>query len=187
MMLADLEIDGEQRKVLMQAPKNGFFYVLDRATGELISAERDNVLSGGRLLTFKLGGDAALPAPDVTFLEIPEPPEMATTPAQIAHGETLFHTYCAVCHGPGAVSSGGGTADLRYSSAAVHASWDAIVLDGAFTGQGMVGFAHALSADDSRALQAYVIDQAKSSIALCNSEYRKNYPEVLETACVRPQ
>jgi quinohemoprotein ethanol dehydrogenase len=27
------------RKVLMQAPKNGFFYVLDRATGELLSAE----------------------------------------------------------------------------------------------------------------------------------------------------
>jgi len=37
-ILADLEIDGEERKVLMQAPKNGFFYVLDRATGELISA-----------------------------------------------------------------------------------------------------------------------------------------------------
>jgi quinohemoprotein ethanol dehydrogenase len=39
MILADLDIDGEQRQVLMQAPKNGFFYVLDRATGELISAE----------------------------------------------------------------------------------------------------------------------------------------------------
>ena len=38
-MLADLEIDGRQRQVLMQAPKNGFFYVLDRATGELISAD----------------------------------------------------------------------------------------------------------------------------------------------------
>ena len=39
-MLADLEIDGRVRRVLMQAPKNGFFYVLDRATGELISAEK---------------------------------------------------------------------------------------------------------------------------------------------------
>ncbi len=38
MMLADLTIHGEDRKVIMQAPKNGFFYVLDRATGELISA-----------------------------------------------------------------------------------------------------------------------------------------------------
>lgn len=38
-MLADLEIDGQERKVVMQAPKNGFFYVIDRVTGELISAE----------------------------------------------------------------------------------------------------------------------------------------------------
>ena len=39
MMLADLQIGGRLRKVIMQAPKNGFFYVLDRATGELLSAE----------------------------------------------------------------------------------------------------------------------------------------------------
>jgi PQQ-dependent dehydrogenase (methanol/ethanol family) len=39
MILADLEIDGQPRKVLMQAPKNGFFYVVDRASGELISAQ----------------------------------------------------------------------------------------------------------------------------------------------------
>ncbi|WP_408609456.1 PQQ-dependent dehydrogenase, methanol/ethanol family [Altererythrobacter lutimaris] len=38
-VLADMEVDGETRRVLMQAPKNGFFYVIDRATGELISAE----------------------------------------------------------------------------------------------------------------------------------------------------
>ena len=38
-ILADLTVEGAPRKVLMQAPKNGFFYVLDRATGELISAE----------------------------------------------------------------------------------------------------------------------------------------------------
>ncbi len=38
-LLAELEIGGRRRKVLMQAPKNGFFYVIDRATGELISAE----------------------------------------------------------------------------------------------------------------------------------------------------
>ncbi len=37
-ILADMAIKGEQRKVLMQAPKNGFFYVLDRTDGELISA-----------------------------------------------------------------------------------------------------------------------------------------------------
>ena len=37
--LADLEIDGKPRKVLLTAPKNGFFFVIDRITGEFISAE----------------------------------------------------------------------------------------------------------------------------------------------------
>ncbi|MEJ2028040.1 MAG: hypothetical protein P8X52_11535, partial [Limibacillus sp.] len=40
MILADIEVGGRQRKVIMQAPKNGFFYVLDRATGEFLSAEK---------------------------------------------------------------------------------------------------------------------------------------------------
>jgi quinohemoprotein ethanol dehydrogenase len=38
-VLADLLIDGRVRKVLMQAPKNGFFYVIDRTSGELLSAK----------------------------------------------------------------------------------------------------------------------------------------------------
>src|SRR5207248_2432390 len=38
LMLADLTVKGRPRKVLMQASKNGFFYVLDRLTGEFISA-----------------------------------------------------------------------------------------------------------------------------------------------------
>ena len=38
-MLADLTINGKLRHVVMHAPKNGFFYVLDRATGELLSAD----------------------------------------------------------------------------------------------------------------------------------------------------
>ena len=40
LVLAELEINGEPRSVIMQAPKNGFFYVLDRKTGELLSAEK---------------------------------------------------------------------------------------------------------------------------------------------------
>ncbi len=39
-ILADIKIDGKQRKVLMHAPKNGFFYVLDRITGEFISGDK---------------------------------------------------------------------------------------------------------------------------------------------------
>ena len=39
MILANLTIEGKQRRVLMQAPKNGFYYVIDRDTGKLVSAK----------------------------------------------------------------------------------------------------------------------------------------------------
>lgn len=174
-------IDGEQYVSVIAGW--GGAYAL--ASG--VPRHRDNVMTEGRLLTFKLGGTAALPEPAMAFMEIPEPPEMATTPEQVAEGELLFHTYCSVCHGPGAISSGGGTPDLRYSTADIHASWDAIVRQGAFVGKGMARFDHVLNEAQSTAVHAYVISQAKASIALCQSEYRKNYPEVIGTACSRPQ
>lgn len=40
MVLADLDLGHGPRKVLMQAAKNGFFYVLDRATGEVLAAHQ---------------------------------------------------------------------------------------------------------------------------------------------------
>ena len=39
LMLADLTMNGRPRQVIMHAPKDGFFYVLDRRTGELLSAD----------------------------------------------------------------------------------------------------------------------------------------------------
>jgi len=39
LLLADLTINGRPRKVIMQANKNGFYYVIDRVTGAFISAE----------------------------------------------------------------------------------------------------------------------------------------------------
>lgn len=39
MILADIEMNGSVRKVIMQAPKNGFFYVLDRTNGKTVVGE----------------------------------------------------------------------------------------------------------------------------------------------------
>ncbi len=49
MILGQLDVDGAKRKVLMQLNRNGFLYVIDRASGKLISAkpfERVNWASG---------------------------------------------------------------------------------------------------------------------------------------------
>jgi quinohemoprotein ethanol dehydrogenase len=39
MILADITIDGQPRKVILHAPKNGFFFVIDRTNGKFISAK----------------------------------------------------------------------------------------------------------------------------------------------------
>ena len=39
LILADLTIKGQPRKVIMQANKNGFYYVIDRITGKFISGQ----------------------------------------------------------------------------------------------------------------------------------------------------
>lgn len=53
--LADLKIDGKVRQVLMQAPKNGFYYVIDRTDGELISAEKYVPATWAKRIDMKTG------------------------------------------------------------------------------------------------------------------------------------
>jgi PQQ-dependent dehydrogenase (methanol/ethanol family) len=54
-IIADLTIDGAKRHVVMQAPKNGFFYVIDAATGQLISAKNFTDVSWATGVDMKTG------------------------------------------------------------------------------------------------------------------------------------
>jgi quinohemoprotein ethanol dehydrogenase len=62
LMLADLTIDGKSRKVIMHAPKDGFFYVLDRLTGQLISADPFTKVSWASRIDLKTGRPVINPA-----------------------------------------------------------------------------------------------------------------------------
>jgi quinohemoprotein ethanol dehydrogenase len=53
--LANITMDGKVRHVLMQANKNGFFYVLDRRTGALISAKAIVPINWGSGIDIKTG------------------------------------------------------------------------------------------------------------------------------------
>jgi quinohemoprotein ethanol dehydrogenase len=55
LMTADLKIKGKVRHVLMQAPKTGFFYVWDAATGKLISADKYAPLNWASKIDLKTG------------------------------------------------------------------------------------------------------------------------------------
>ncbi|WP_221793932.1 PQQ-dependent dehydrogenase, methanol/ethanol family [Aquisediminimonas sediminicola] len=61
MILADLKIEGKTRKTLMQAPKNGFFYVLDRTNGQLISAKPYSKVNWATGIDMKTGRPNIVP------------------------------------------------------------------------------------------------------------------------------
>jgi alcohol dehydrogenase (cytochrome c)/quinohemoprotein ethanol dehydrogenase len=61
-VLADLSISGANRRVVMQAPKNGFFYVLDAKTGELISAKNITEVSWATHIDMKTGRPVETPS-----------------------------------------------------------------------------------------------------------------------------
>jgi quinohemoprotein ethanol dehydrogenase len=61
LVLADIELDGRLRQVVMQAAKNGFYYVLDRASGELLSAHNFAFVSWTRGIDAKTGRPLADP------------------------------------------------------------------------------------------------------------------------------
>lgn len=115
-----------------------------------------------RMLVFKLGGKAALsPAPLQQQVDrVPQPVVAAAT--DISAGADLYATYCMVCHGAGAVG-GGVIPDLRHSSDAVRDAWEAIVLQGAFSGKGMASFADSLSAEQARQIKLYVMQREYES------------------------
>ena len=65
MIATTLTLDGEPRKVLMQAPTNGFFYVLDRHTGKLISAEKTGKVNWASHIDLTTG--RPVEAPDLRY------------------------------------------------------------------------------------------------------------------------
>jgi len=113
----------------------------------------------GRIVTFSIGGNARL-APRPFAHDGPPAPAISidATPEMIAAGGVLYAANCFACHGLNAVA--GVLPDLRYSTAEVHAQFDAIVRGGARAPLGMPAFADRLTSEQVRAIQAYVLARA---------------------------
>jgi quinohemoprotein ethanol dehydrogenase len=54
-VLADMKYGGQPIKALLHAPKNGFFYVINRANGELLSAEKFGKVTWAERIDLKTG------------------------------------------------------------------------------------------------------------------------------------
>jgi len=146
------EVNGEQYISVLA----GWGGAMPLVSGELAAATGSRNIS--RILTYKLGGTAALPEFKPLNLVL-DPPPRTGDESMLALGKQRFSDRCMVCHGDGAVG-GGVVPDLRYMNAQKHQLWMGIVLGGLYSDKGMVSFADVLSAEEATAIQAYVIERA---------------------------
>jgi PQQ-dependent dehydrogenase (methanol/ethanol family) len=127
-----------------------------------------------RLLAFKLGGSAQLPAYQYSEY-FPRPPRPRYPADEVSKGAALFDdSGCSFCHGYQAIHPTGRVPDLRKASKEVHDSLAAIVLGGARTSKGMPSFAGAVTPEQLEAIQAYIIDEAWNAYE--KQEHDKNKP-----------
>lgn len=117
----------------------------------------------GRLLVFALDGKAKVPAqvvPPATTIDV----QSLSSAGDVKAGAAGYADNCLVCHGLNANSRF--TADLRRSTILQSQNaWQSVVIDGAFSDKGMVGFAKYLTPKDAEDIRAYVISKARIAAA----------------------
>jgi quinohemoprotein ethanol dehydrogenase len=151
-----VEVDGEQI-ILVPIGSDGGGAGITMGDLAATAATRQ---APARLLAFKLGGSARLPALDASnaFAEPPLP----RFPADVVKkgSQTMLAYACDFCHGGEKLQANLGTVpDLRKATAATHVLLDKIVIGGAYKLRGMPQFAD-MPVDDLKLIQAFIIDRA---------------------------
>ena len=114
----------------------------------------------GRVVVFKLGGQATIPDMVTSVIEPTPKAERFGDLAQFSRGKDHYIANCLACHGPFA-ASGGVLPDLRWSYVTADPEvWKEVVIDGILEENGMVSFEDYLTVEDAEAIRAYVIKQA---------------------------
>lgn len=146
------KIDNEQYVAVM-AGWGGAFPMVAGAAAQFAKKGPE-----GRLLVYKIGGAAKLPAFDPPQ-RVLDPQPVNADESTLVKGYGIYHTHCAACHGATAIS-GSLIPDLRYMSAGMHAAFDEIVINGVLESRGMIGRGVILTKDDAHALHAYINKRA---------------------------
>ena len=147
---------------------DGIQYVAVLAAPPLLFVDPKTRTGPGRLLVFSIGGRDTLPKK----AERPETPipmptvTITATPREAMEGRALYSVYCDRCHSVDLnLVKSGAIPDLRRSSAATHALFEAIVRGGVRRALGMPSFAEDLTSEQVRWIQAFVVDRARKAAA----------------------
>lgn len=157
------EVDGVQY-IAVNAGWGGGRAIIGRGSGFNPS------VAPARMLVFKLGGDAELPAFEEVTQMPPQPPALRASEAQIARGAQYYAETCQLCHGQNAV---GGQKDLRFMTTETHAQFMDIVRGGIREENGMASFADAVSEEQTEDIRQYLIARA-------NEDWGKSLEEAPE-------
>ncbi|WP_336980525.1 PQQ-dependent dehydrogenase, methanol/ethanol family [Altererythrobacter fulvus] len=113
--------------------------------------------STAKLLVFKLDAKGVTLPPMPPPSQIPAPPRLTATEAQVTRGRELYSQTCVRCHGEDAI---GGVKDLRWMDKEAHDLFNDIVLKGIYREKGMASFADVLNEEDVQAIHSYLIARA---------------------------
>jgi quinohemoprotein ethanol dehydrogenase len=134
--------------------------------GDEANSKGNDLPNISRLLVYSLGGTAELPPVPPAPVRVLAPPPATASAETVAHGETVYGTFCGRCHGRAGAANFGILPDLRYSALlATSEGWAAVVLGGQFEQGGMASFESVISADDADAIRAWVVAQAHAALA----------------------
>ncbi len=125
----------------------------------IVAHKSGNLNNVSRILVFKLGGSAKLPALPTATPKVLNPPPDVADAASVDKGFHLYSRYCGSCHGDAAVASGV-TPDLRYSPLLSSESFFDVVLGGILKDNGMVSWTPVLTRQDAANIRAYLIRRA---------------------------
>ena len=149
------EIEGEQYIAIVV----GWGGVFGLGSGDLSKVFAD-VRNNSRVLVFKLGSKAELPASEAYQETAVAPPAQFASSEQVAAGKKLYNQYCFQCHGAQAIG-GGLIQDIRYGGVLPDAGlWNEVVLEGLLADQGMANFGAILSEEQAAQIRAYVIEES---------------------------
>ena len=153
------EVKGEQYIAVLSGWGGAYPLAAGKEAGK-----SGNLRNVSRVLVFKVGGTAVLPALPPEQKLVLDPPPASADAATVAAGNGLYAQYCSVCHGESAVG-GGVVPDLRASRFLGTDFFYEIVLNGAMKDAGMAPFKSVLEQKDAAAIRAYLIQRANEDKA----------------------
>ncbi|MGE0045241.1 MAG: PQQ-binding-like beta-propeller repeat protein [Hyphomonadaceae bacterium] len=150
---------GETQYVASLASYGSVFFL---AAG--FAAPREGDMLNGRVIVYRLGGTGTIPPRDFDRVETPQPPVIRASASVMTNGANAYTAFCAVCHGPGAIS-GGIVPDLRRSPILADAAGWRATVHGARAEAGMPDFTQWVNDAEAEAIRAYVAGEARTLYA----------------------